>query len=46
MIGAGVLLAVAMPAQAVTQQPAPKTPLKHGCLASGEGYLRTHIRGA
>ena len=46
MIGAPVLLALAMTAQAVTQQPAPKTPLKQGCLASGDGYLRTHIRGA
>ena len=40
------LLALAMTAQAVTQQATPKTPLKHGCLASGEGYLRTRLRGA
>ena len=43
---AATLLVLAMTAQAVTQQPAPKTPLKHGGLASGEGYLRTRLRGA
>jgi hypothetical protein len=46
MMGAGVLLVLAMTAQAVTQQPTPPTPLAHGCLASGDGYLRTRIRGA
>jgi hypothetical protein len=46
MIITPVLFALAMTAQAATQQPTPKTPLVHGCLASGEGYLRTHIRGA
>lgn len=46
LMGAGVLLAVAMTAQTAPPQPLPKTPLKQGCLASGDGYLRTHIRGA
>jgi hypothetical protein len=40
------LVALAMTAQAVTQPPLPTAPLKHGCLASGDGYLRTRIRGA